>query len=227
MGVALARENRLLALMLALVQPEWLFLAVCMFLFAGGGYAAVRSAQRTLTRMRAFAERHGLQAAERSALGFTWIESMEGVQSGRKLRYWTYTTGSGKSRVTWSAVGVEPRADGGLEFEITQQHFGSKILEFFGAKEIQVGDPVFDAAWFVRTNQPEFFAAALVPSIREQMMAAPGKTRSGQYKLADGRVRYAEKGSWSQAGVLERLEQQVPLLQALADVAEVAAETSR
>jgi hypothetical protein len=213
--------------MLAVVAPELVFLLIIPALIIGGGFAAVRAARRALAAMRAFAESRGLRTNERSALGFTWVESLEGVQAGRAVRYWTYTTGSGKSRVTWAAVGVVPRADGGLQFEITLQHFGSKILEFFGQKEIQVGEAEFDATWFVRTNRPEFLAAALVPSIREQMMAAPGKARAGRYQLESGQVRYAEKGTLGQTQVLARLEAQLPVLQALADVAEVAAEAGR
>lgn len=210
--------------MMALVNPALLIFpsiaVVLIFIFM----AARRAARQSLAMLREFAAARGLQTTEESALGFTTVRSMEGVQAGRRVRYWTYTTGSGKSRVTWAAVSVEPRADGGLQFEITPQHFGSKVLEFFGVKEIQVGDPVFDAAWFVRTNQPEFLAAALVPSIREQLMSLSSVTRGGRYQLEAGRVRYAEKGTLGQTATLARLEAQVPVLQALADVAEVAAE---
>jgi hypothetical protein len=152
---------------------------------------------------------------------------MEGTQAGRTIRYWTYSTGSGKSRVTWVAVGVQPRAAAGLQFDLTRQNFGSKLMEMFGVKEIQAGDPAFDAAWFVRTNQPDFLAAALVPSIRARLMAEPAEGRSARYKLEQGPVHYAEQGSFASAAILERLERQLPLLHELADVAEVFAGTGR
>ncbi len=102
---------------------------------------------------------------------------------------------------------------------------GSKLMEMFGVKEIQVGDPALDAAWFVRTNQPDFLAAALVPSIRARLLAEPAIGRSARYKLEQGPVHYAEQGSLATPAVLERLERQLPLLQELADVAEVFAGT--
>jgi hypothetical protein len=174
-----------------------------------------------------FARRAGLRVVEKTALGFTWVESMEGTQAGRAIRYWTYATGSGKSRVTWVAVGVQPRATAGLQLELTRQNFGSKIMEMFGVKEVQVGDPAFDAAWFVRTNQPDFLAAALVPAIRARLLAAPAEGRSARYKLEQGPVFYAEQGAFASAAVLARLERQLPLLHELADVAEVFAGTGR
>jgi hypothetical protein len=110
-----------------------------------------------------------------------------------------------------------------LQFDLTRQNFGSKIMEFFGVKEIQVGDAAFDAAWFVRTNQPEYFAAALVPAIRAKLMAEVGDRRStGSYKLENGVVRYTELGGLSAVAV-ERFATKLPILQDLADVAEVSA----
>lgn len=186
-------------------------------------WAARVQARKTRDRLQAFAQRAGLRSTERSTLGFASVESLDGEQSGRAIRYWTYATGSGQSRTTWVAVSVRPRAETGLKFNLTRQNFGSKLLELFGAKEIQVGDPAFDQAWFVRTNQPEFFAAALVPQIRARLMAEPAGRWSAGYKLEQNGVEYIEQGSFSDSEVLERLERQLPLLHELADVAEVAA----
>ncbi len=213
--------------MLAALTPGLLVFPVIIAIVAALLWAARGHVRKTHAMMLEFARRAGLRAVEKSALGFTWIESMEGTQAGRTIRYWTYSTGSGKSRVTWVAVGVQPRAAAGLQLELTRQNFGSKIMEMFGVKEVQVGDPAFDAAWFVRTNQPDFLAAALVPSIRARLMAEPAAGRSARYKLESGPVHYAEQGAFASAAVLERLERQLPLLHELADVAEVFAHTGR
>lgn len=190
-------------------------------------WAARGHARKTHALMGDFARRAGLRTVEKTALGFTWVESLEGEQAGRAVRYWTYATGSGKSRTTWVAASVRPRAEGGLQFDLTRQNFGSKIREMFGAKEIRVGDPAFDAAWFVRTNQPDFLAAALVPAIRARLMAEPAGRWGARYKLEHGLVQYVEQGHLSSAEVLARLERQLPLLHELADVAEAFAGTSR
>jgi hypothetical protein len=91
----------------------------------------------------------------------------------------------------------------------------------FGAKEIQVGDRAFDDAWFVRSNQPEYFKVALMPEIRAKFMAVPTGRWGARYKLEGGWVQYVEQGHLGGADVVERLEMQLPLLHELADVAEV------
>lgn len=190
-------------------------------------WAVREHARKTRELLHAFAQRAGLQIQEQTVLGFTSVQSLEGEQAGRVIRYWTYATGSGKSRTSWIAVAVRPRAEGGLQFDLTRQHLGSKIMEMFGVKEIKVGDPAFDAAWFVRTNQPDFLAAALVPSIRARLMAGPAGRWGARYKLENGLVQYVEQGHLASAEVMARLERQLPLLHELADVAEVFASTGR
>ncbi len=213
--------------MLAALTPGLLVFPVILAIVAALLWAARGHARKTHAMMRDFAQRAGLRVVEKTALGFTWVESMEGTQAGRAVRYWTYATGSGKSRTTWVAVAVRPRAEAGLQFDLTRQSFGSKIMEMFGVKEIRVGDPAFDAAWFVRTNQPDFLAAALVPSIRARLMAERAGRWGARYKLEHGLVQYVEQGHLSSAEVMSRLERQLPLLQELADVAEVFAGSGR
>jgi hypothetical protein len=210
--------------MLAEFSPGLLMLPAFAVVFILVIWSARKQSRKTFEKMQAFAQRTGLRLTEQTKLGFTSVESLDGEQHGRAIRYWTYATGSGKSRTTWVAVGVRPRADHGLQFDLTRQNFGSKIMALFGAKEIQVGDPAFDQAWFVRTNQPEFFAAALVPSIRARLMAGPAGRWGAAYRLEKGLVQYVEQGSFTRAEILEQLERQLPLLHELADVAEVAAD---
>lgn len=183
-------------------------------------------ARKMRGQMQAFARSRGLQVREQTVLGLTSINGLEGEQSGRAVRYWTFTTGAGKSRTTWIAVGVKPRAATGLQFELTRQNFGARIMAMFGVKEVQVGDAAFDAAWFVRTNQPDFLPAALVPSIRARLLADPKGRWGARYKFDGAMVQYVEQGYFGVAAV-ERLEAQLPLLQELADVAEVSATLGR
>lgn len=213
--------------MFAALTPELLVLPAMVGIVILLLWAARVHARKTHARVRDFAQRAGLRAVEKTALGFTWVESIEGTQMGRTIRYWTFSTGSGKSRTTWVAVGVRPRAGAALQFDLTRQTFGSKIMEMFGVKEIKVGDPVFDEAWFVRTNQPDYLAAALVPSIRARLMAAPAGRWGARYKLENGVVQYQEQGQLARPEVLERLEAHLPLLHELADVAEVFGGTNR
>ena len=63
--------------------------------------------------------------------------------------------------VLWLVVLQGRKARANLQALAQRQGFTTRIMEFFGTKEITVGDAAFDAAWFVQTNQPEFLAAAL------------------------------------------------------------------
>ncbi len=203
---------------------NWLFPLIVFVVIAGW---ATRSAlvqlRRAEANVRAMAQRLGLAVTERKILGYSADWELNGVVDGRAVRCWTYTTGSGKSRQSWCAVSVQPRVTGPLSFELQRQDLGTKLMEFFGTKEITVGDPAFDAAWFVRTNEPDFLRAALVPAIRAKFMAALAGGAKGHYTLKEGVVRYAERGGFYAEPLTARLEQQVPLLLDLADLAEVAA----
>jgi hypothetical protein len=181
--------------------------------------------KKALANLQALGGRLGLSVSGGQSV-FGPGPAADGTQQGRQVRFWSYTTGSGKSRRNWVAAGVRPRADGGLSFELQPQGLGTKFMELFGVKEIQVGEKRFDDAWFVQTNQPEFLAAALVPEMREKLMQTIGpRTRPGSYKLEAGLVRYAEEGQFSDAELVTRLETRLPLLHDLADVAEVFAGT--
>ena len=191
-------------------------------LMAGLIWFAYRQQQLANANLAALAERLGLEVVvEKQFLGSD--RHAIGTQLGREIRFWAFTTGSGKSTRRWVAAGVRPRGSFALTFDLRAQGWGTKFMELFGTHEITVGDPVFDDAWFVQTNQPEFLAAALVPGIRAKLMAQPKGARAVSVKLASGLVQYVEEGTFSKAEIGLRLESQLPLLHDLADVAEVSA----
>jgi hypothetical protein len=214
-------------MILAAFHPGMLVFPVLISFIVAIIWAIRVHARKSREQIQAFAQRAGLRVNEQTVLGFTSVQSLEGEQTGRGLRYWSFATGTGKARTHWVAVGVRPQATAGLTFGLTRQNLGTKLMELFGTQEIQVGDPAFDAAWFVRTNQPDFFAAALVPQIRARLLAEPAGRRSARYEIKDGVVQYVEQGYLSGNGVLAHLERQLPLLHELADVAEVFAASGR
>jgi len=96
-------------------------------------------------------------------------------------------------------------------------------MEMFGASEIQVGDADFDRRWFIQTNQPDFLRAALLPELRAKIFTLAAEPSASRLKLMleDGRVRYAEQGSFASARVAGRIGQAAEVVADLADVAEV------
>jgi hypothetical protein len=187
-------------------------------------WAARVARRQTLANLTALAERTGLAVVGDPNSWAGDSLRVEGVRQGKQVKFWAYATGSGKSRQHFVAVGVAPRRSGRLEFRLEAQGFGTKVAEFFGAKEVRVGDPAFDAAWFIRTNAPEAFAAALLPEIRVQLTAARAAGAGQPFKLENGWVSYAELGQFTTTKTLARLESVLPLLMDLADAAEVCAD---
>lgn len=171
--------------------------------------------RKALANMRTLAERLKISVVEKpSKFGIHDYPEAAGTMRGKQVRLFNYTTGSGKSKTTWSAIAVTPTAHGGLTFALSREGIGSKMMSLFGAKEIKVGDKFFDDKWYVRSNAPEFFAAALLPEIREKIMAAPGG-----WKLQEGIVIYSERGMFSDTARCERF---APLTGAACDLADIA-----
>ena len=154
---------------------------------------------------------------------------ISGQIRGKRIEVFPFSTGSGKSRVQWSAISAAAQVDGGLTFDFRPQGLGTKLMEVFGSREIQVGDDAFDRAWFIQTNQPDFLRAALVPELREKISALSREAgvRGGQLQLEHGVVRYAEHGSLSDAKRCDRLGRALDAVCDLADVAEVFAGQKR
>lgn len=147
---------------------------------------------------------------------FRGFPGAAGVIRGKPVKLYNFTTGSGKSRVTWAALAVTPAATGGLKFKLSRQGLGTKVMELFGTKEVQVGDPQFDREWFIQTNQPEFFAAALLPEIQQKILPLRGK-----WELADNVLVYVEQGTFADNHRCARFATAVGAACDLADIAEV------
>ncbi|HEX2854591.1 MAG TPA: hypothetical protein VHO24_15275 [Opitutaceae bacterium] len=193
-------------------------------------WLAVTSAKKTAVRFQQLATNLGLTLEPaRVTLGiFHSAPRASGERRGKKMELFTYTTGSGKSRTSWCAISAQPRADGGLTFGLSRQGFGSKIAQLFGSREIQVGDPAFDDTWFIQTNRPDFFGAALLPEMRARLThATRNASRGGSFKLEHGKVVYAEVGSFHDEMRCARFESVAEVICDLADVAEVHANPGR
>jgi hypothetical protein len=186
---------------------------------------AVRQSERSHQNVIQLAHRLRLTPAQvTKRFGFWPQPHATGSIRGKAARLYPFTTGSGKSRVRWTALAVHPAATGGLTFHLGRQGFGTKFAQLFGAREITVGDPAFDAAWFIQTNQPEFLRAALIPELRARITSAfdqSGRAHRISLKLESDAVVYAEAGDFGDERRCERIARMADVLADLADVAEV------
>jgi len=194
------------------------------------GWTAARQTKLAAENVRRMAETLGLEfAVKPPALGLFYSEARAtGQLRGKQVALFPFSTGSGKSRTQWSAVSAAVPTPGNLTFHLRRQGFGAKVMELFGAREIQVRDAEFDRTWFIQTNQPEFFREALLPELREKINTLVRELgtqgRGMEFKLEQNVVRYAEIGSFARADCCQRCVRAVDIVCDLADMAAVAAE---
>lgn len=190
-------------------------------------WMAIRQVKRSSENMRRLADVLGLKFVSKPPAFslFYGEERASGLRRGRQVDLFAYATGSGRSRVQWCAVAAAVPASCALTFHLQRQGFGTKVMGLFGAKEIQVGDAEFDAAWFIQTNQPDYLRSALLPEVREKINALVrelGVTARGmEFRLDKGAVRYAEQGNFAGDDPCERVQRAADIVCDLAEVAEV------
>jgi hypothetical protein len=183
----------------------------------------VVQARQIRENLRSLTRKLGLKLDEaKPKLGIFWpAPRAQGVIDGRVMELYTFTKGARKSRTYWCGLRTRLQLDRGVEFDLSPQGPGCGLLEWFGVKEITVGNRAFDDAFFVRTNQPELCTAALVPDILAKLLAAQQTGVRGSFKLERGALTYTEQGSFSSAVLCTHFEAAVDLLRDLADAAEV------
>lgn len=188
-------------------------------------WAVASASKRTAENIARLAGELGLQLESKPpVLGWFYPQpKVFGEIRGKRVEVFTYFTGSGKSRTRWCAVSAAVRVDAGLTLALRRQGVGTKVMELFGSREIQVGDPPFDAAWFVQTNQPEFLQAALVPELRASLVsfAQQGAAQGARFEVERGLARYSEQGTFASPALCTRIGAATATVIDLADVAEV------
>jgi len=183
-----------------------------------------RQAKRARENLAALARDLGLQLDEKPpVLGvFAQTPTLSGDHGGRALRFFTYSTGSGKNRQTWQACGVRCENPQGLTFQLGTQNALSRLGILLGMQDVQVGDAAFDARFVVKTSDADFLRAALLPEVRAALLRCWASRATGAHvKLAGNEVVYAENGSFADTAVVARMKAVVEPLLALAALPEV------
>ena len=131
------------------------------------GVIAYQSHQRNVETWRRVAGQLGLQVQSGSGLSKPLIT---GTLNGLPVRIDTYTQRSGNSSTTYTRYQVRYPTPG-LSFQLKREGgITTMIGRFFGVKDVQVGDPLFDGAFKVTTSQPERLTALLTPSVRSGLV---------------------------------------------------------
>lgn len=181
-----------------------------------------RQQRRAREQLAGLAARFSLELRSKPAtFGFESPSTVEGRHRGRQVRFFNYSTGSGKSRTTWSAVAAAVGGAGGFALELFPENFVTRIATALGMQDLHIGDPAFDPVFVVKSNDPAYAIAALLPEIRARLVEARGRGALGHLAVKDGEVRYAEMGSFDLEARTARLGDMLDIACDLAEVAEV------
>ncbi len=182
----------------------------------------LRQQRKARDLLAVLAARLGLELRRQPArFGFEPTPTVEGRHRGRPVRFFSYTTGSGKSRSTWCAVAATVNGASGFTLELCPENFIYRIATSLGMQDIKINDPAFDPAFIVKSNDPAYAAAALLPEIRTRLLDERQRGAHGALAVKDGEVRYSEMGSFGQAAQVDRLARLLEVACDLAEVAEV------
>jgi len=184
--------------------------------------AARRRKRKTRENLAGLASRLGFEVKRKPAkFGFEPPPTVEGRYRDRPVRFFNYTTGSGKSQTNWSAVSAGIGNDSGFTLELAPENFLTRIAAALGMQDIKVGDPDFDRAFLVRSNNAAYATAALLPEIRARLLSKLKQRAIGTLTVRAGVVRNAEVGGFDDAARVDRLAGLLDVICDLADVAEV------
>jgi hypothetical protein len=89
-----------------------------------------------------------------------------GIYQGSQTRIYTYTTGSGKNRHTYTRISLYLARPLNLGLRVYKEGFLSKIGKAIGTQDIQTGDEAFDAAVMIKGNDEMAVVDVLNPEVR-------------------------------------------------------------
>jgi hypothetical protein len=191
--------------------------------FAVLAIAGTRRQQRkTVENLTGLGGRLALEVRRQPAkFGFEPPPTVEGRHRERPVRFFNFSTGSGKSRTNWSAVSANIGSNNDFTLELAPENFLTRIGAALGMQDIKVGDPDFDRAFVVRSNDAAYVTAALLPEIRARILREQEQGAHGHLRVKAGVVRYAEVGGFDDAARVDRLAGMLEVVCDLAEVAEV------
>ena len=138
------------------------FFAIVILIIVGIAYMAYQSHQNSVGAWRRVAQQLGLHVEAKGRLS---RPTLSGKLNGLPVRIDTYTQRSGNSSTTYTRYQVRYPSVG-FDFTLKREGGLSFIGKLFGIEDVQIGDPVFDGAFKVKTSDRDRLVAFLTPSVR-------------------------------------------------------------
>lgn len=156
-------------------------------------FLAYRSHQNTVETWRRVAGKLGLSIVSKSGFSRPVIT---GNLNGLPVKIDTYTQRSGNSSTTYTRYQVQyPSA--GFDFTLKREGGLSFIGKIFGIEDVQVGDPVFDGAFKIKTSDRQRLTALLTPSVRNglfRLMASYPTAVISEHHIGMTRAKFENNG---------------------------------
>lgn len=186
---------------------------------------SVKQSRRARENLGRLAQALGLPppiapASSKGFLSALALPSLTGVVRGRPMRVYNYSTGSGKSRVTWCAVSITVRNPGRLTLRVSRENVFTRIGRVFGVDDVATGDQAFDGQFYVKSNDAGYVRAAFIPEVRAQFTAAWTAGARGTITLEGDEIKYAEPGAFSSDQICARFPALADLAQVVGDIVE-------
>jgi hypothetical protein len=125
-------------------------------------FFAYQSHQRSVATWQRVANQLGLDIVVGSGFSKPLIT---GNLHGMPVRIDTYTQRQGNSSTTYTRYQVRYPSSG-FDFELKREGTFSFIGKIFGVQDVEIGDPVFDGAFKIKTSDRNRLVALLTPSVR-------------------------------------------------------------
>jgi hypothetical protein len=198
--------------LVSILLPAAIFvLAVGLAVFAAG-----QPVRQTAQNLAVLARHLRLKLVEPPPKWGLWAQraSVEGEFRGKAVRFYTFTTGTGKNRRYWCAASVHVANASGLILDLRVNPVADASSSLL---EVATGETTFDDAFALRSNAPADAVAALSPEVRRDLLAARQRGVGGSFMAYHHEVRYVESGSFANATRTERVASMLPVVCALAD----------
>lgn len=135
---------------------------------------------------------------DRLAAAFGGLPELTGHPGRRRTRLFCYTTGSGDDRKAWMAVGLAVEGlTQDLFVSLTTENVVMRLFKRVGVEDLEVGDPVFDGRFLVKTNDPARARAVLTGPVRSALLLVdPGVSpllHEGEARLVRARSLKADR----------------------------------
>jgi hypothetical protein len=187
-----------------------------------------RRAEINLARL---ADRLGFQTRREGKM-FARIFVGEGAHRGRTIRFFTYRWRGAVPMVGVAATCRQPaglwvqiRPKLGWMMQALTNHATFRLQDLrsndFRLRALPVGDPAFDKAYAVKSNQFALAVKLLTPTIQAELMAVRQPTRSAPtITIAEGEVRYFITAKPFGANAVDSLRAKMDLVCDLAEAVE-------